>query len=252
MRRITTTAIGLIVALGAPLALAATAYDGTVEWSRKADLGLPVSGIVTNVDAEVGESVRKGQVLVQLEATPFEAAMREAQATLTRREVEQHEARRDHEQAKELYARTVLSTVELENAQMKLTRAQAATQAARAALEQAQYQLRHSTLRAPFDGVVLAREIEVGETVVSALQANTLVTLVARGDYLARVRVPRSESASWTDGGVVTVIVGKQRYKGRIRSIVSPASQEATDEVRVLFSTTERLRAGLPVRVELP
>ncbi len=252
MRRITTTVIGLVLALCASLVLAVTVYDGSIEWSRQADLGLPVSGIVTQVDADVGDAVRKGQVLVQLEATPFEAAVREAQATLTRREVERREARRDHEQAKELYARTVLSTVELENAQMKLTRAQAATQAARAALDQAQYQLHHSALRAPFDGVVLAREIEVGETVVSALQANTLVTLAARGKYIARVRLPRSEAAALTEGAAATVIVGKQRYTGRIKSIVAPAGQEATDDVRVLFSAAEPLRAGLPARVEVP
>lgn len=250
MRRVTTT-IGIIAALTAPLALAAT-YDGSIEWSRKAELGLPVSGIVAKTEADVGDTVRKGQALVSLEATPFETAERETQASLTRREVEQREAKRDLDQAKELYARTVLSTVELENAQMKMTRAQAATEAARAALEQAQYQRRHSVLRAPFDGVVLAREVEVGETVVSALQAKTLVTLAARGEYIARVRVPRGEAASLSSGLQVTVIVGKQRYAGRIKSIVPHAGEEATDEVRVLFPASDALRAGLPARVELP
>lgn len=251
MRRIATTAIGMMIWLGAPLALAAT-YDGSVEWSRKADLGLPVSGIIAQVNVDVGDAVRKGQALVQLEATPFEAAAREAQAVVTGRQVEQREAQRDLDQAKELYARTVLSTVELENAQMKLTRAKAATQAARAALEQAQYQLRHSVLRAPFDGVVLAREVEVGETVVSALQVNTLVTLAARGEYIARVRIPRAAAAMLNAGAPAAVLVGERRYPGRIKAIIAQAGEKETDEVRVLFSAGEPLRAGLSARVELP
>lgn len=251
MRRVT-TAIGTMIGLGLSFASAAAGYDAGIEWSRKADLGMPVSGIVAQVDADVGDVVRKGQVLVGLEATPFEAAVREAQATLTRREVEQREAKRDLDQAKELYARTVLSTVELENAEMKLTRAQASTQAARAALEQAQYQLRHSALRAPFDGMVLAREVEVGETVVSALQAKTLVTLAARGEYIARAQVARDKAASLSSGGPATVIVGGQRYPGRIKSIIAQAGKQEADEVRVLFSAGATLRAGLPARVELP
>lgn len=251
MNRMTTTAFGMMLAV-VPLVLVAAIHEGSIEWARKADLGLPVSGIVTRIDADTGDAVRKGQALVRLDATPFEAAEREAQAALVRREVEQREAERDHEQAKELYARTVLSTVELENAEMKLTRARAATESARAALEQAQYQRRHSVLRAPFDGVVLARDIEVGETVVSTLQAKTLITLAARGEYIARVRLARSEAASLRSGAPATVIVGEQRYAGRIKSVIADAGQEGADDVRVLFPAREPLRAGVPVRVELP
>jgi len=232
-------------------------FDGTVQWSRKVALGPAVSGIVTKVDVDVGATVKKGDRLLALDPTPFRAHVTEARGALARANIARDEAARDLKQAKELYARTVLSTVELQNAQMKHDRAEAAVQEARAALDQAQYRLRVSEVRAPFDAVVLARDVQPGQAVAVNLEPPALITVAARGEYLAVAPVPAGNVAKLEIGRKIGVLIGGHRFEGTIKSVgLEPVAnaRETSYEVRVVFEAgdTAALRAGMSATLALP
>ncbi len=239
-----------VLMLVASYAAGAGDYEATVHFARRVELGLPVSGVVERVTARPGERASKGEVLVALEATPFQAAVEQAQADVTRAAAVHTEAAREYRQAKELYDRTVLSTVELENAKLAEQRALADLRRARARLERARYELAHSVIRAPFDAWVLEVSAEVGASVVSALEARPIVRLAAIGEYEARAWIAGPKAASIRPGQEAAVVVAGDRYPGRVSRVGLEPAGDGRYEVGVAFRTDKLLRAGASAHVE--
>lgn len=246
-------AFGLL-SLVLPGAAAAADLDAVVQWARRLDMAVPVSGVVATVAVQPGEQIKRGQLLLALDETPFRAAVQEAEAQFTRSKVERDEAQRDAKQAQELYDRTVLSTVELDTARMKLTRATAGTQAAQAALERARYRLRVSQLHAPYDARVLSRHAEPGQSVSAELQSPVLLVIAASGEYLAQARVPADRTAGLQPGQVLSVTVGNKTYPAVVQSIsyLPTAARNDPYLVDVVFTSADRLHAGQGARIRLP
>ena len=193
--------------------------DATVQWARRVELGLGASGVIKTVAVEAGARAAKGQVLVALDDTPFKATFEQARA-------DRDEAARDYQQAKQLYERTVLSAVELENAKHKSVRAQAR-------FTHAQYALAQSRIEAPFDAWVLEVRAQPGQQVVNKLESRPLVVLAAAGEYLARLRVPSATIDRLKLGQAVNVSVGGKRYAGRIHALtIEPAGGQERGPTR--------------------
>ncbi|GBL46016.1 RND multidrug efflux membrane fusion protein MexE precursor [Sulfuriferula multivorans] len=143
-------------------------------------LTTPVSGVVKSVFVSVGQRVKKGQPLVALDDTIYQARVMEAEAGVARAKEEGLDAERDLARAKELYSRAVSSTTELDAAKLRNARADAMTKEAQARLIIARKNQQDSILRAPFDGVVNARLVEPGMYVATTLQPPTLIVLEKR------------------------------------------------------------------------
>ncbi len=236
----------------------AAAFDATLQWAEKVELGMPASGIVAVVDVAPGDQVTKGQLLVALREAPFKAKIDEAEAIVTQRAADRREAERDYEQAKELYDRTVLSTVELENAKLRATRAGAALRDARAKLALARIDLENSRILAPFDAWVLDVRVRPNETVVSTLKARPLVVVTARGELAAGARVPAGALANLKIGQTVRVQVAGRSYDGKVKSIALEPGDHRVDaedlyRVVVRFKAPDTLiPSGQSAVVELP
>lgn len=227
----------------------------TVEWARKTALAAPVSGVIAAVHAEVGAAVEKDGLLLSLDPQPFVADVKRAQAQVAQARVTLSEAKRDREQADELFQRTVLSTVDRDNARNRFTRAEAALAQAQADLTQAQYRLRHSKLRAPFAGWVAARNAEPGQAVAATLDPPVLFVLVGRGEYIARAQVPAAELGNYKVGQAATVQAGGKRYRATLKSIGFEPVRDADRlyELAYVFSADDAvLRPGQPATVNAP
>lgn len=232
---------------------AAAGLDARLAWSRRTELAMPVSGVVASVAVEPGERVKKGQPLLSLDATPFAAAVTEAEAQRARRKVERDEAARDARQAQELYARTVLSTVELENAKNRLARAEAELKAAQAALERARYRLRVSSLHAPFDALILSRDAEPGQSVAAELRPPVLLVIAAAGEYLAQARVAPERAAGLRIGQALAVAVNGRKYPATLKALAyEPSDGKEPYRLEAVFNAPEALTAGQAARIELP
>lgn len=143
-------------------------------------LTTPVSGVVKSVFVSVGQRVKKGQPLLALDDTIYQARVMEAEAGVARAKEEGLDAERDLARAKELYSRAVSSTTELDAAKLRSARADAMSKEAQARLIIARKNQQDSVLRAPFEGVVSARLVEPGMYVATTLQPPTLIVLEKR------------------------------------------------------------------------
>lgn len=149
-----------------------------VAWSADmVKLTTPVSGVVKAVYVQVGQRVKKGDKLLALDDTILRARVMEAEAGLMRVQQEAEDADRDFKRAQELYDRGVTSTTEFDAAKLRHARATASAREAEARLIIAKKNLEYSVLRAPFDGVVKAREAEPGMYVSTPLDPPTLIIL---------------------------------------------------------------------------
>lgn len=236
--------------------VSAAGYDATVIFGRRVELGLPVSGIVKTVNVMTGQSVTAGQTLMALDDTPFVALVAQAEAGLVRGSADQTVAARDYQQARQLYERTLLSNVELENAKLNAERADAALSQAQARLTQARYELEHSRITAPFDGWVLDARTRAGESITNTLENRPVLVLAEQGEYVARLQVPLSQTLLM--GQQAKVIVAGRQFEGRIATTgLEPVHRAGSGspqyEIGVAFKTGKLLlRAGQPARVEFP
>jgi len=246
-------AVPLLFALTAPSWAADT--PATLHWSQRVELSTGVSGTVQSVQANVGERVKKGHVLVTLDASGFQAQVAESQAVITRHKEEQLDAKRNLERTEELYKRQVIANAELESAQVRHARATAQLNEAQAHQQRAQKVLGDATLRAPFDALVLARQVEPGQIVASQLQPQTLFVVARAGEMIARAKIGLAQIEKLKVGDAVTVEVNKQSYSGKVKLLGLEPVGEKGDvgyPVEVLFSVKEVLRAGTPAMLKLP
>lgn len=227
----------------------------TLQWSHRVELSAPVSGVVRAVNVDVGDQVRKGQVLLALDGAIYQAKVTEAQAGITRLAAEAEEARRDLVRVQELYARTVVATADLDQAKLRNTRAESLLAEARANLRQNQKVLEDTVVRAPFDAVVVMRQVEPGMSVAAILQPQMLLVLARTGEMLARMHLSAAQTEKLKIGQDVTVVTGGKSYSGKIKALgLEPVKlkDESGYPVDVSFSSKEQLRAGVAAVVKLP
>lgn len=191
---------------------------GKVEPISKVELKSKANGIIERLHVEVGDLVKAGDVLAELDKEDLNARVREARANLqaaeaglagARAQLEKNKveaegpdvefARRAAQRADDLYKQKLMPQSELDQARSayeqamnrqraaesqlvvsraKVTETQAQVAQARASLERADEELRNTTIRAPIAGMVLTRDVEVGSPVSSILNLGANATLV--------------------------------------------------------------------------
>ena len=248
---------GIWAALAGPAALAAE-VEATLDWARRVELSTPVSGVVKEVAVEPGDAVAADEPLVRLDPRPLKAALQAAQARVDKTRPARDETKRELERSRELYDRTLLSKHDLQVAEIEHAAAAAELREARAAVEQARLDLEYSVVRAPFEAWVLERPAQVGQTVVTRLEARPLVVLAERGRMMARAAVAPAAAQALERGEELAVVVDGRRYAGKVRSVglepVADSGETPRYPVTVVFSHdgAERLRAGGKAKVVLP
>ncbi len=150
---------------------------GTLQAVTMVLVGSQVSGTIASLYADFNDGVRKGQVLAQLDPTFLNAQMAESRANLDRVAVQLRQAERDSARAFALGEKGLASGVDLDMAQTAVETARAQMASTQAALERAQTNLRYATVYSPIDGVVVSRDVDVGQTVAASLSAPTIFTI---------------------------------------------------------------------------
>lgn len=247
--------IAFIIAALLPQALWATDMQATLQWSQRVELSTPVSGNILAINVQVGDMVKKGQILLSLDSTAYQARVSESQSEITRLNAEAEEDKRELDRVTELHERTVIATTELDQAKLRLVRSQSALSEARARLRLNQKVLDDASIRAPFDAVVVLRQAEPGQSVVTGLQPQMLLTLARSGEMIARMHLASPQIDKLKTGQTVSVSVTGINYTGKIKTLgLEPIKikEEWAYPVDVLFSSKESLRAGVPALVKLP
>jgi HlyD family secretion protein len=164
---------------------------GTLQAVTTVQVGTQVSGTIKSLHADFNSRVRRGQVIAELEPSLFEAQVEQARASVVRLEAEalrsdlqREDAQRKLTRAKELFERQLIPATDLETAEMNARQSEAVLKSAaaqitqaRASLNQSEVNLGHTIIKAPIDGIVISRNVDVGQTVAASMQAPTLFVL---------------------------------------------------------------------------
>ena len=164
---------------------------GTLQAVVTVLVGSQVSGTIAKLNADFNTKVKKDQVVAELDQAKFSARvdetranLRAAEAGLAKSKVTLEDASRTFARNKELMQRELLSQSELDAAQTaydaarsQLNVSQAQVGQAQAAMNQASIDLGYTVIRSPVDGIVISRNVDVGQTVAASLSAPTLFTI---------------------------------------------------------------------------
>lgn len=233
---------------------AATAFAGEVRAREESPLSFRVGGKLVERRVDVGDHVRRGQVLAVLDPGDLQAQARAAQAQLAAAEAELGRARADQARFSKLANDQLVSRSTLDAQNAAATAAQGQVNAARAELEVARNQAEYSQLRALRDGVIAARQAEAGQVVAAG---QTVFSLAADGVREVAFALPEGMVSSIRAGQAVQVESWSrsgERWNGRIREI-SPAADPAsrTFAARVTVDAPAgALELGQSARVFLP
>jgi HlyD family secretion protein len=149
-------------------------------------VGTQVSGTVERVLVDFNANVTRGQLLAVLDTANLAASVRDAEAGLARAEAQFEQADLNYKRQDELTKRDLASELDLENARVSRTAAQATLQTAQAALDRAKVNLGNAFIRSPISGRVIDRAVEPGVTVAASFSSPTLFTIA---QDLSKVRI---------------------------------------------------------------
>ncbi len=166
---------------------------GALEAVTTVQVGSQVSGIIQELYVDFNSIVREGEVIMRLDPSLFETQLEQARANLLRSEAEVErlsvavdDAVTQLRRARELAADDLISETELEAAEVTLRSAEAQRKSAEAQVRQSQaslsmneVNLEHTVIRAPIDGIVTSRLVDVGQTVAASFQAPELFVIAA-------------------------------------------------------------------------
>ena len=159
-----------------PLSETVTAV-GTVSAVTTVQVGSQVSGIVARLHADFNSPVKRGQLLAELDPTPFRATLDQRRADLARAEVELRAAEISYRRQERLNEQGLTPEADYDAAKADYEANEASVDQSRAALRQAETNLDYTRIVSPIDGVVVARQYDVGQTVAASFQAPTLFTI---------------------------------------------------------------------------
>lgn len=212
----------MVVQIGAGAA-DATAFAGEVRARHEPALAFRIPGKIVRRRVDVGDAVRKGDVLaeldpadvaLQLEAARAQEASAEADSDLARAELERH---------RNLFERQLISRSLFETREAAFRAAQARLRQARAQSASSGNQASYAQLRAPSDGVIVQRLAEAGQVVAAG---QSVFVLAVAGEREVAISVPEQSSALFTPGKELLVELWAEPGKaipGRLREI-SPAA----------------------------
>jgi membrane fusion protein, multidrug efflux system len=220
---------------------------GSVEAFEQVQITARVAGVVEQVRFSEGEEVKKGQVLAEIDPARYGIAVRSAKAALEKAEAQRVEARAGADRRAEANARSpgLLPADQLDSAVARARIATAEASAARAALEQAELNLRDAYVRAPMEGVLQTRTVQTGQYVQAGA---VLATLLRREPLLLRFSVPEAEVTRMKPGMPLRFTVRAEggSYTARI-SHVGAAAEARSRMVRVVAEVGgEEARAPRP------
>ena len=222
---------------------------GTVEPRARISPGTRVMGRVARVEAQAGEQVHRGDLLVALDDRDLKAAEVAAQAGVKVAEAQAEQARLQHERMERLHTRGSATAKEREDAQAAWSVQQALLEQVMARAAVARVNLGHARIHSPVDGWVAARSVEVGDMVAPG---QILFTLEDLAQVKVMVDIPERQARLLAAGHEAVITVdGLQREIVAAITRVLPAGHAAsrTFQVEILLDNPAgELRSGMFAR----
>src|SRR3954452_5732287 len=150
---------------------------GTLSAVVTVQVGSQVSGIISKLYADFNSQVKQGQLLAELDPTPFQQTVEQRRADVTKSQVEVASSKVTYNRQKRLADAGLIAQSDLDAAKAAYDGALAGLAQSQAALKQAQTNLGYTKIYSPIDGQVVARQYDIGQTVAASFSAPTLFTI---------------------------------------------------------------------------
>ena len=212
---------------------------GSVSPVQGAMISAELAGTVTEINFQSGSLVKKGDVLLKMDASPEQAQLRSAKA-------DEELAKNDLDRARDLAARKVISTAEFDAAQSKYAQK-------KAAVENIQSTIDKKEIHAPFDGTAGIRAVNPGQMVKVG---DPLVSLQAMGRVYFDFALPQQQLADVKQDLAVKVTTDAlpgREFEGKLTAInssIDPATRNVTLQA-TLDNPDNALRAGMFGRIQV-
>jgi len=245
--------------------------SGTLEAVTTVQVGSQISGSLQALHVDFNSIVKKGQVLARLDPSLLQAEIDQARAALIRAQAEVErleiglaDAGVKAARARELADRQLIPTSELEGADVtrrsmeaQVRSARAQVTQARATLSQQQVNLQKTVIASPIDGIVIVRNVDVGQTVAASLQAPTLFEIAADLSQMqVRASVDESDLGQVAEGQVVTFSVDAYPadvFRGVVRQVrLNPVVEQNVVTYAAIITAPNpemKLRPGMTANV---
>ncbi len=246
---------------------------GTVNAVVTVLVGTQVSGTIKTIYADFNSMVKKGQLIAQIDPSLFEAQVDQARANvvtskanLAKSEVTVVDAKRTMERNRELFGKNLVARSDLDTSETNYDSAVAQVNAnkalveqAAAALKTAETNLRYTRILSPVDGIVVSRNVDVGQTVAASFQTPTLFTIA---QDLTKMQIDTSVD----EADIGKVKVGEDvdftvdaypdvTFKGKVGQVrISPVTVQnvVTYDVVVMVENPElKLKPGMTANVSI-
>ncbi|UYZ09578.1 efflux RND transporter periplasmic adaptor subunit [Agrobacterium salinitolerans] len=185
----------------------AVVASAVLEPARLVNVGAQVSGQLKNLHVELGQKVRQGDLIGEVDSTPQTNGLRIANAALANlkaqrraRDIKQHQAEIAYNRQKTLNSANIVSTANRETAEAAFRALQAEVEAldaqilqASVEVENAEVNLGYTKVRAPIDGTVVAVVTKAGQTLNAVQAAPTIVSLAQLGTMRVKVQVSETD-----------------------------------------------------------
>ena len=226
-----------IVVQPQPSALATQSYPGEVRARFDPQLAFRIGGKVTRRLVDEGERVKANQPLAELDPQDVRLQLDATRAQVAAAQANLNLVRSERDRYKTLLDRQMVSRSQFDNAENLYRAGEAKWQQLQAEQNVASNQASYAVLRAPQDGVIAQRQVEVGQVVAAG---QTVFTLAADGEREVLISVPEQAFARFNIGQPVSVELWSQpdqRFSGRIRELSPSADPKSrTFAARIAFT----------------
>lgn len=202
---------------------------GEIQPLNTVSVGSQVSGTIEKLYVDFNSKVKKGDVLLEIEPSVLQASVDEAKASLVSAQSQRNYAKSEYQRNKTLYNEGFISRAEMEQSQTTYEQAEQSVKRMQSQYDRAVTNLGYATITSPVDGTVIAREVDVGQTVAASFQTPNLFKIA---EDLSQMQIETSVSEAdigvIKEGQAVTFTVDaypSQTFDGTVRQIrLSPTT----------------------------
>jgi RND family efflux transporter MFP subunit len=227
-------------------------FSGIVNATDSSNLSFEVRGNVKTVQVDIGDRVRKGQVLAVLDEEPYQLDLNAAQAELVAAEAMVDNDKKAYDRQMRVFEQGAGSKSRLDRAKYNLEAAQSQVSVQEARVNLAKRNLTKTTLFAPYDGYIAWRSVEPHEEIAAGQK---VLVIDAKGALEVELAIPESSINRISIGEPVTVrfpTLPNRSVKGKISYIGSAAVKSNAFPVKIgLVGPTENISPGMTAEVTL-
>lgn len=227
--------------------------SGKIEAVNSANLSTRMMGFVTNIHVNVGDKVKKGQLLMSINNADLQAKRAQVDAGITEATAAFNNAQKDYNRFKNLFASNSASQKEMDDMTANYDMTKARLEAANQMKNGVNAQFAYVNIRAPFNGVVTNKFIEVGDM---ANPGTPLIAMETPGDFEVTAMVPESEISKIKTGTTTSVIVKSlnKTINGKVTEVSSSAKNTGGQFlVKVVLEKTDiKILSGMFTTVQFP